>query len=59
MAAAVRLLRGADAVLAAVGLVACVIVLAFVGALVAWLVAVAVAASLYSGRAHRAIVPAA
>jgi len=59
MAAAVRLLRGADAVLAAVGLVACVIVLAFVGALVAWLVAVAVAASLYSGRAHRAIVRAA
>ena len=59
MAAAVRLLRGADAVLAAVGFVACVIVLAFVGALVAWLVAVAVAASLYSGRAHRAIVRAA
>lgn len=50
MAAAVRLLSGKDAVLAAVGLVACLVVLAFVGALLAWLVAVSLAAALYAGR---------
>ena len=55
MAAAVRLLRGRDAVLAAVGLAACLCVLAFVGALLAWLAAVSLAAALYAGR--HAMVP--
>src|SRR3989442_1529384 len=50
MAAAVRPLSGKDAMLAGVGLVACLVVLAFVGAFLAWLVAVSLAAALYAGR---------
>lgn len=50
MAAAVRLLSGRDAVLAAIGLVACLVVLAFVGALLAWLALVSLAAALYASR---------
>ena len=50
MAAAVRLLSGKDAMLAGVGLVACLVVLAFVGAFLAWLVAVSLAAALYASR---------
>ena len=46
----VRLLNGRDALLAAIGLAACVVVLAFVGPLIAWLVAVSAAAALYTGR---------
>ena len=50
MAAAVRLLSGKDAMLAGVGLVACLVVLAFVGAFLAWLVAVSLGAALYASR---------
>jgi amino acid efflux transporter len=50
MAAAVRLLRGRESLVAAVGLTACLVVLAFVGAILAWLAAVALAAALYAGR---------
>jgi amino acid efflux transporter len=53
MAAAVRLLRSHERVIAVVGLAACAIVLAFVGALVLWLAAVAIAAIVYR-RAARA-----
>jgi amino acid efflux transporter len=55
MAAAVRLLNGVDAVLAALSLIACVIILAFVGALVLWLVGVSLAAVLYTLREGRAV----
>ena len=54
MAAAVRLLSGKETLLAVVGLVACVVVLVFVGALIGWLVGVAVVAMLYLERARRA-----
>lgn len=47
MAAGVRLLRGREATLAAVGLVACLIVLAFAGAHLLWIAAVSLAALLY------------
>ncbi len=54
MAAAVRLLDGRAAWLAAISLVACVTVLAFVGALVVWLLAVSAAALVYSSWRARA-----
>jgi amino acid efflux transporter len=57
MAAAVRLLRGGEAVLAAIGLVACAAVLVFVGPLFVWLAAVALAALLYTGRRRRPTFP--
>ena len=47
MAAGVRLLRGRASTLAAVGLVACLIVLAFAGTHVLWIAAVSFAALLY------------
>jgi amino acid efflux transporter len=47
MAAGVRLLRGGEAVLALVGLVACLTVLAFAGAHLLWIAAVSTAALLY------------
>jgi amino acid efflux transporter len=47
MAAAVRLLKGMPAVLAAVSLVGCLVILFFVGPLVLWLVTVALASVLY------------
>jgi amino acid efflux transporter len=50
MAAAARLLRGRESLLAAVGLVACLVVSAFVGELLAWLLVVSLAAALYVGR---------
>jgi amino acid efflux transporter len=53
MAAAVRLLKGVPAVLAAVSLVGCLVILFFVGALVLWLAAVALASVLYGLAANR------
>lgn len=57
MAAAVRLLKGAEAMLAAIGLIACVAVLAFVGGVVLWLVAVSLASVLYTRRPRGAVAP--
>ena len=48
MAAAMRLLSGPLRIGAAISLVACVVVLAFTGALVAWIVGVTIAALLYT-----------
>src|SRR3989475_5667066 len=56
MAAAVRLLRGRESLLAGVGLAACLVVLAFVGALLAWLALVSLAAALYASRRSRSLV---
>jgi len=53
MAAAVRLLKGMPAVLAVVSLAGCVVILFFVGALVFWLAAVALASVLYGLAANR------
>ncbi|RPH71559.1 MAG: amino acid permease [Myxococcaceae bacterium] len=53
MAAAVRLLKGIPAVLAAVSLVGCVVILLFVGALVLWVATVALASVLYGLAANR------
>jgi amino acid efflux transporter len=60
MAAAVRLLHGAARIGAGVALVACVVVLLFSGALLAWIVGVAIASLLYtrSRLAARASLPA-
>jgi len=48
MAAAIRLLHGLARVGAAIALVACVVVLLFSGALLAWIVGVAIACVLYT-----------
>ena len=53
MAAAVRLLKGMPAVLAAISLVGCLVILFFVGALVLWLAAVALASVLYGLASNR------
>jgi amino acid efflux transporter len=60
MAAAIRLLHGAARIGAGVALVACVVVLLFSGALLAWIVGVAIASLLYtrSRLATRASAPA-
>lgn len=50
MAAGVRLLRGREAALALIGLVACVVVLFFTGAHLVWIAAVSAAALLYRQR---------
>ena len=53
MAAAVRLLKGLPAMLAMVSLVGCIVILPFVGLLVLWLGAVALASVLYGLAARR------
>ena len=53
MAAAVRLLRGREAALAAISLAGCLVVLAFVGPLSLWLIAVSLAAVSYGVVARR------
>lgn len=54
MAAAARLLDGGAAWLARIALAACVVVLAFAGVQIVWVVSVTIAAALYAGRSARA-----
>jgi hypothetical protein len=53
MAAAVRLLKGWEAALAAISLAGCLVVLAFVGPVSLWLIAVSLAAVSYGVVARR------
>ena len=58
MAAAMRLLRGALRVGAAISLVACLVVFVFTGGLVLWIAAVTVLSLMYTARSMRAAAPA-